>query len=959
MSGIALAKICCAHTRCGCASMAHEMKETSEDSEQGSSVVAPTVRSECWRERFMAALSCASESDLRQLKTLLRTGLGIIFLAESGRWLDVARFEPALLHTTRPFFVFDMALLGAALCLTYLKWFEHHWRAVAMALCLILMTSRTLSGIAINQDEQLMLSLFVLGTALLVPWGMRWQAVIALAGLIAFTIAARTGIVEPNALQRWLLLVATIAFTLSFTALKDHYRSQALLIEELRDGKERLRAENADRRRTGAHLRRSEAMMRQLFDAVPDLVTVSRLTDGKFIEVNAEFLKRTGLSREKALTTSTLEIGQWVRPEERQAFVQKLKADGHVREFEVDFRLLGAVVPYLASSVVVDLDGEPCTLGVGHDITRIKESERALHEAQQRLSTQIEELTSTQRELIGAREAALAASQAKSEFLSSMSHEIRTPMNAILGMAELLEETPLNRDQKKFLGIMRNNGGALLLLINDILDLAKVEAGRLTLERIDFDLENLTDKVIETLGLRAHSKSLELAVHLMPDVPRQLGGDPLRLRQILINLIGNAIKFTETGQVLLTVERDPAGEGPGALLFTVSDTGIGIAADKLDAVFSNFTQADSSTTRRYGGSGLGLAIAKRLVALMDGRIWAESELGAGSAFHFTARFEEGNARLAKEPSAVALILSGIRALVVDDNATNRLILREMLTSRGAEVSEAEDGPQGLVLLERARLSGRLFKLLLLDCRMPGMDGFQVAERIKAIGYDGMSILMLTSDDLKIELAHLKQLGLGAYLVKPVRRLDLFDAIAAAMAGRNGDLGPAGGKPAGTSIDAAASPRRSLRVRLAEDSRDNRILIRAYLKNSCARIDEAENGLIAIEQAKAQKYDLVLMDIQMPVMDGLEAIRLIRRRERQNGSERVPIIALTASALESDVHRSLEAGADLHVSKPVKKATLLAAIESVTLVSSGSAQASPEQDHEAGKAETDFHATVVA
>jgi two-component system, sensor histidine kinase and response regulator len=536
---------------------------------------------------------------------------------------------------------------------------------------------------------------------------------------------------------------------------------------------------------TEARLRRSEAMIRQLFDAVPDLVIVSRLSDGKFIEVNTEFLRRTGLSREKALTTSTLEIGQWVRPEERNLFVQKLRADGHVRELEVDFLLQGAVVPYLASSVVIEVDGETCTLGVGHDITRIRESERALHEAQQRLSVQVEELTSTQRELIAARQAAMDASHAKSEFLSSMSHEIRTPMNAILGMAELLEETPLNRDQKKYLSIISNNGDALLVLINDILDLAKVEAGRLVLEQIDFDLENLTDKVVETLSLRAHSKGLELAVHLMPDVPRQLGGDPLRLRQVLINLIGNAIKFTESGQVLLTVERDGAAGDPGAMLFTVSDTGIGIAADKLEAVFSNFIQADSSTTRRHGGSGLGLAIAKRLVDLMNGRIWVESELGAGSAFHFTARFEVNNAQRTAEPSTVALMLSGIRALVVDDNVTNRLILREMLTSRGAEVSEAEDGPQGLVLLERARLSGQPFKLLLLDCRMPGMDGFQVAERIKATGYDGLPVLMLTSDDLKIGITRAGQLGLDAYLVKPVRRLELFEAITAAMARRDG------------------------------------------------------------------------------------------------------------------------------------------------------------------------------
>jgi two-component system, sensor histidine kinase and response regulator len=709
----------------------------------------------------------------------------------------------------------------------------------------------------------------------------------------------------------------------------------------------------AELERSRELLVRSETMIRQLFDAVPDLVTVSRLSDGKFIEVNAEFLRRTGLSREQALTTSTLEIGQWVRPEERQGFVQKLKADGHVREFKIDFRFQGAVAPFLASSVVVDLDGVPCAVAVAHDITRLMESQRALHEAQHRLKAQVAELTATQSELIGARETALAASRAKSEFLSSMSHEIRTPMNAILGMAELLEETALNPGQRKFLGIMRNNGDALLALINDILDLAKVEAGGLTLERVDFELEALTDKVVQTLGVHAHAKGLELAVHLMPDVPRQLAGDPLRLRQILINLLGNAIKFTQTGQVLLSIERDPVPGGPGALLFTVADTGIGIAADKLDAVFANFTQADSSTTRRYGGSGLGLAIAKRLVGLMDGRIWVESELGAGSAFRFTARFGISDAPRAVESATVALMLRGTRALVVDDNATNRLILCEMLTSRGAEVSEAEDGPQGLALLERARQSGRPFKLLLLDCRMPGMDGFQVAERIKAAGYEGLPLLMLTSDDLKIELARLGQLGLDAYLVKPVHRVELFEAIAAAIVRYNG-ASPAAGEPpaaARSTVTAAAPLERPLRILLAEDARDNRVLVRAYLKKSGTQVDEAENGMIAVGKAQAEKYDLILMDIQMPVMDGLEAIRLIRERERADGgTHRVPIVALTASALESDVRRSLDAGADLHVSKPVRKATLLAAIESLTLASCGSAlsRVSPRLDYEAAE-----------
>ena len=320
-------------------------------------------------------------------------------------------------------------------------------------------------------------------------------------------------------------------------------------------------------------------------------------------------------------------------------------------------------------------------------------------------------------------------------------------MNAILGMAELLEETPLNPDQKKFLAIMRNNGDALLALINDILDLAKVEAGRLTLERVDFDLEALTDKVVETLGVRAHAKGLELAVHLMPDVPRQLVGDPLRLRQILINLIGNAIKFTETGQVVLTVERDSAGAARRVALHRDRyrhRNRQGQARRGLRQLHPG-RFLDHPPIRRQRARPRHRQAAGR----PDGRAnMGREQTGSGQRVSLHRPLRVSDAPRAVESATVALMLSGTRALVVDDNATNRLILREMLTSRGAEVGEAEDGPQGLALLERARLSGRPFKLLLLDCRMPGMDGFQLAERIKAAGYDGLPLLMLTSDDLK-------------------------------------------------------------------------------------------------------------------------------------------------------------------------------------------------------------------
>ncbi|HEY6421581.1 MAG TPA: ATP-binding protein [Candidatus Binataceae bacterium] len=386
--------------------------------------------------------------------------------------------------------------------------------------------------------------------------------------------------------------------------------------------------------------------------------------------------------------------------------------------------------------------------GIARDRARL---ETVYAQIEQEVGLRTAELRESGRDLVAAREAALSASRAKSEFLSSMSHEIRTPMNAILGMAQLLEETPLNRDQKKYLEIMTNNGDALLDLINGILDLARIESGRLSLEEAGFDLETLVDGTVETLGVRAHQKGLEMLAHVMPDVPHLLVGDRLRLRQVLLNLIGNAVKFTDTGQVLLTVERDRESAVAGHLHFSVVDTGIGIAKDKLEEVFSSFTQADSSTTRRYGGSGLGLAIVRRLVALMGGRVWVESELGHGSVFHFTAHFQvQTDASVEKHPT-VTVMLSGVRALVVDDNFTNRLILREMLSSRGAEVDEAEDGPTALEHIERARISGIPYQLLLLDCQMPAMDGFQVAEGVKAGAEEGLTVLMLSSDDLKVQL----------------------------------------------------------------------------------------------------------------------------------------------------------------------------------------------------------------
>ena len=542
------------------------------------------------------------------------------------------------------------------------------------------------------------------------------------------------------------------------------------------------------------------------------------------------------------------------------------------------------------------------------------------------LNTTIAALKESREELTDAREAALAASTAKSAFLSSMSHEIRTPMNAILGMSEVLDETPLTDEQRRFLGIMRSNGSALLDLINDILDLSKVESGRLVLEHAAFDLETLVESTVETFSLRAHERGLELATHINGDVPTNLLGDSLRLRQIIINLVGNALKFTEHGEVVVSVACEESLDETAKLHFTVRDTGIGIPPDKVDAIFANFTQVDSSISRKYGGTGLGLAIVKQLVELMGGRIWVESEEGRGSVFHFTAQLDRCAGPIAAAAPPAPDMLVGVRTLVVDDNATNRLILREMLGRAGAIVSEAIDGPTALVMDEEAATAGQSYQLILLDCRMPGMDGFEVARKLPHRA--GRIVLMLSSDQLGTHLARARESGLDAYLIKPIKRVELFKAIAATL-----DRSPAGAVVPGA-VEALAN--RDLRLNgvalkllVADDSPDNLLLIRAFLAKAPVELDEAENGYVAITKFTGGSYDLILMDVQMPVMDGLTAIRRIRAIEASHGMRPTPIAALTASVFGDDIRKCIDAGADRHVAKPIKKKALLELIAEMT------------------------------
>jgi len=535
-------------------------------------------------------------------------------------------------------------------------------------------------------------------------------------------------------------------------------------------------------------------------------------------------------------------------------------------------------------------------VGVAYDITALKKAEQELEQA---------------------RDEALHASRVKSEFLASMSHEIRTPMNAIIGMADLLSETPLTADHQEYLRVSQAAGESLLSLINDILDISKVEAGQLALEQIGFDLGDLVESAAEALAVKAHEKGLELNCRVRPEVSLNLIGDPGRLRQIITNLLSNAIKFTEKGEVALEVEQDPDVDEPGALRFRVSDTGIGIPADKLGIIFDSFTQVDSSTTRQYGGTGLGLSITRQLITLMRGRIWAESEIGNGSTFFFTVQLKVP-ARPRGRKTSSEVTLQGLKTLVVDDNADNRLILKELLTEWGASVTAVDTGYQALAEIAHHGKSGEPYQLLLLDSRMPGMDGFQVVEHIQndaaKLGV-GMAIMMLTSDNRKEDIPRCEMLGISNYLVKPVKRRDLFRAISNAVDTLRGS------QPEAT-VPSVRDFTHARRILLAEDSKDNRFLVQSYLKSTAYQLDIAENGEIAVEKFMANGYDLVFMDMQMPVMDGYTATRAIRDWEIDQQLDPIPIVALTAHALTEDTQKSLDAGCTAHITKPIKKQKLI-------------------------------------
>jgi signal transduction histidine kinase/DNA-binding response OmpR family regulator len=560
-------------------------------------------------------------------------------------------------------------------------------------------------------------------------------------------------------------------------------------------------------------------------------------------------------------------------------------------------------------------------------LERVQERDDALKNAKDQLELRVRERTKelqaevtdrkqAETEMRRARDAAEDASRAKSEFLANMSHEIRTPLNGVMGMTELALETELTDEQREYLETVKLSGDTLLSVINDILDFSKIEAGRIDLEMVDFNLRDCLEETLKTLAHRADEKGLELLCEVGPEIPEIVQGDSSRLRQVIVNLVGNATKFTKEGEIALKVQTEAQDGKDNIFHFTVSDTGIGIPLEKQKIIFDPFTQADTSTTRKFGGTGLGLTITARLVALMGGEIWVKSEAGRGTEMHFTVRLGMGKAIPIKLGTiAPPEVLRNAKVLLVDDNRTNIRILEGMLKVWQMKLTSVQSGEAALLQLSAASREGDPFLLVLTDMHMPKMDGFSLIEHIRQKPeLSAAVIMMLTSAGHRGDAARCHDLGVAAYLLKPIRQSELREAIARVLGAKPQD----GAIPLITrySLRDVRDPATSLRVLMAEDNAVNQLLATKLLENRGHSVVVVPNGREALAALENGIFDLVLMDVQMPEMDGLEATRLIREKEKDSANHQL-IVALTANAIKGDRERYLAAGMDGYLSKPIR------------------------------------------
>ncbi|MEP7346062.1 MAG: PAS domain S-box protein, partial [Gemmatimonadaceae bacterium] len=646
--------------------------------------------------------------------------------------------------------------------------------------------------------------------------------------------------------------------------------------------------------------------------------------EGQWLKVNRALCDLVGYSESELLVRTFQDI---TYPEDLEVDLENVRQvlAGNVRSYEMEKRYVHArghlVTVLLSVSLVRDDQGQPryftCHI---QDITERKRASVLIMESKERLEAEIVERKRAQ-------DAADDANRAKSEFLANMSHEIRTPLNGVIGMTELVLGTALSDEQREYLGIAKASGDSLLNVINDILDFSKIEAGKLTVDVIPFNLNSYLSATLKQLATRAHLKGLELAYEVRADVPTALLGDPNRLSQIVTNIVGNAIKFTERGEVVLTVDVETQTDIYAMLRFSVSDTGVGISREQHTAIFRPFVQADGSSTRKYGGTGLGLAISTNLVALLGGRISVESEIGKGSTFRFTMPFHLSQLPIetARTRETQLLHLRDMRVLVVDDNAVNRRILEATLRRWHMEPVLAVSGAEAQAAMQESKMAGTPFPLVLLDAQMPGMDGFSVAEAIKADSQlAGTPLLMLTSSGQQGDGARNRALGISGYLMKPVGQVELLEAMLSVLTTSTDVPGCAPEVIGHSSREGGLQ----LRVLLAEDNKVNQLVASRILEKRGHAVVVAGNGrdaLAALDTPSDREFDLILMDVQMPEVDGFEATAIIRAREKSIGKH-IPIIALTAHAMKGDEERCRAAGMDGYVTKPINAEALFAVID---------------------------------